>query len=264
MQSCVRHLGRYPIRLILPVEIDDAFYEQAFPALAKVKIPNFLLSWKGYNHFKISPEFYRRFSDFEFLLTVEPDVYVFRDELAFWCSQGYDYIGAPWFHRAAAHEPPRLKRVGNSGFSLRRRKAFQDWFVHQERTELLKAELKQHGFWAVAGNYFQIVARLRQVKGDPQLVRDLIGNGENVQEDGFWCGNTWEEFKDSIRDLRVLFLLYLPWLWWRLRKPSPRKASRFSFEVNPSYLYRLNRKRLPFGCHAWMKWEPEFWSRYIT
>ena len=52
---------------------------------------------------------------------------------------------------------------------------------------------------------------------------------------------------------------------WRMKAnlPSCEEASYFSFEVNPSYLYDLNGK-LPFGCHAFEKWEFDtFWSKYI-
>ena len=52
---------------------------------------------------------------------------------------------------------------------------------------------------------------------------------------------------------------------WRVKVnlPSCEEASFFSFEVNPSYLYNLNGK-LPFGCHAFEKWEfDDFWSKYI-
>ena len=46
--------------------------------------------------------------------------------------------------------------------------------------------------------------------------------------------------------------------------PSVEEASYFAFEVNPSYLYSIN-KRLPFGCHAFEKWEFEyFWKKFIV
>ena len=40
-------------------------------------------------------------------------------------------------------------------------------------------------------------------------------------------------------------------------------AAKFSFEVNPSLLYKMNNNQLPFGCHGWEKYEPEFWKQYI-
>lgn len=41
------------------------------------------------------------------------------------------------------------------------------------------------------------------------------------------------------------------------------KAIKFSFDVNPSLLFDMNNNELPFGCHAWGRYEPEFWSKYI-
>jgi glycosyltransferase involved in cell wall biosynthesis len=40
------------------------------------------------------------------------------------------------------------------------------------------------------------------------------------------------------------------------------RAMRFSFEVQPERLYALTGK-LPFGCHAYAKYDPEFWTRHI-
>ena len=38
------------------------------------------------------------------------------------------------------------------------------------------------------------------------------------------------------------------------------QAIKFSFEVMPSYLYKLNNNVLPFGCHAFEKYESDFWK----
>ncbi len=45
--------------------------------------------------------------------------------------------------------------------------------------------------------------------------------------------------------------------------PKVQEAIAFAFELKPSVLYELNGRQLPFGCHAWEKYEPEFWSDYI-
>src|SRR5690606_24202321 len=37
----------------------------------------------------------------------------------------------------------------------------------------------------------------------------------------------------------------------------------FSFEFNPRLLYQLNKEQLPFGCHAWWRYDLEFWKPYI-
>ena len=42
--------------------------------------------------------------------------------------------------------------------------------------------------------------------------------------------------------------------------PSNYHALEFSFEAMPSYLYKLNNNVLPFGCHAFEKYETDFWK----
>lgn len=51
---------------------------------------------------------------------------------------------------------------------------------------------------------------------------------------------------------------------YKMRRPSAEEAARFAFECSPSYLFQLTGNQLPFGCHAWRKYEfDEFWHKYI-
>ena len=46
--------------------------------------------------------------------------------------------------------------------------------------------------------------------------------------------------------------------------PEPETAAYFAFENPPSYLYKMCNNQLPFGCHAFLKFEYEtFWKQYI-
>jgi hypothetical protein len=45
--------------------------------------------------------------------------------------------------------------------------------------------------------------------------------------------------------------------------PEPDVAIGFAFEAEPSYLFALNSQRLPFGCHAWERYDIEFWQKSI-
>lgn len=48
-------------------------------------------------------------------------------------------------------------------------------------------------------------------------------------------------------------------------KLAPREIARqFSFERPVKDLYRLNGEKLPFGCHAWMKYDLDFFKPYIA
>ena len=46
--------------------------------------------------------------------------------------------------------------------------------------------------------------------------------------------------------------------------PNFKMAIQFSFETRPSFLYDKNNRQLPFGCHAWRRYEfKSFWYNYI-
>jgi hypothetical protein len=42
--------------------------------------------------------------------------------------------------------------------------------------------------------------------------------------------------------------------------PTASEAVSFAFEAHPEYLFELNHQELPFGCHAWERYNPEFWK----
>jgi hypothetical protein len=44
---------------------------------------------------------------------------------------------------------------------------------------------------------------------------------------------------------------------------SVETALRFAFECVPRYCFALNNYTLPFGCHAWHKYDREFWEPYL-
>lgn len=71
----------------------------------------------GYSELLMTTDFYARFDKYEYLLIYQLDAYVFQDKLDYYCSLGYDYIGAPLnknFSKITGG------RVGNGGFSLRK------------------------------------------------------------------------------------------------------------------------------------------------
>jgi hypothetical protein len=38
---------------------------------------------------------------------------------------------------------------------------------------------------------------------------------------------------------------------------------RFSFDAYPNVCFQQNGRRLPFGAHAWARWDREFWEPYL-
>lgn len=45
--------------------------------------------------------------------------------------------------------------------------------------------------------------------------------------------------------------------------PGWKEALGFGFELAPSRCWELNGHQLPFGCHAWEKYEPDFWKPFM-
>ena len=38
---------------------------------------------------------------------------------------------------------------------------------------------------------------------------------------------------------------------------------KFAFEAHPRYCFEKNMNKLPFGAHAWDKWDSDFWKNWI-
>jgi hypothetical protein len=47
------------------------------------------------------------------------------------------------------------------------------------------------------------------------------------------------------------------------KKPDVQQAISFAFELNPREAFNLNQNQLPFGCHAWWKYDFSFWEPTI-
>jgi len=123
--------GRHPVLFIGPEGLDLSGYQGRYPGLQYQAFPReCFASIPGYNRLLLSPAFYSRFLNYEFMLILQTDAILLRDELELWAAQPFDYLGAPWpegvelLVNAGIFEGNRGKRtrahVGNGGLSLRR------------------------------------------------------------------------------------------------------------------------------------------------
>lgn len=119
------------IFFIAPESLDRNYYSKRYPTVPFMLFnDNYFESIAGYNRLLLSPSFYKQYDDYEFLLILQTDAIILRDDLTYWCAQPFDYIGAPWpdgyelFVNAGRFEGNNGKRVkvhvGNGGLSLRR------------------------------------------------------------------------------------------------------------------------------------------------
>lgn len=123
--------GAHTVCFIGPEGLDLAYYRAHFPGVGfEGFAPEYFASIPGYNRLLLSPSFYRHFSAHAFMLILQTDAVLLRDELAYWCAQPFDYVGAPWpdgvelYVNLGRFEGDRGRRVramvGNGGLSLRR------------------------------------------------------------------------------------------------------------------------------------------------
>lgn len=116
---------------LAPTRLDITRYEQSFPGVETLVVDEyFLKSIDNYNHLLLAAEFYDLFKDYTYLLILQTDAVVFKDEIEYWEKQPYDYIGAPFkegfqyyldvFPFNGERAAIIKSHVGNGGFSLRR------------------------------------------------------------------------------------------------------------------------------------------------
>lgn len=131
LDQSVNALAGRDIRFIMPDKLDAAYYLSRYPSVAVERFPAPCFeSIKEYNRLLLSERFYQRYMDFEFMLILQTDAIILRDDLDHWSRQPFDYVGAPWplsyklFINLGQYEGDYGKNVivgvGNGGLSLRR------------------------------------------------------------------------------------------------------------------------------------------------
>lgn len=240
-------LGRYDIAFVCPSNFDSLAYDTLckqykVDAVYRNFAPSYFESIQGYNRLLLSESFYQAFSSYEYMLICQPDAYVFSDELQAWCKKGYDYIGAPLVGHFTDTEFSNVMRVGNGGFSLRKIAPVLSFF-QSSRNVFTSAQIaRKIQLWKKP--YTRIFVWALMMIGWRNKPR-AVADHWNYNEDDFWSG--------LLDDSR-----------FRLHKPDPNEAISFAFERFPSELYELNGSSLPFGCHAWEKYQyQEFWKEHM-
>jgi hypothetical protein len=236
-EQCFKVLGSHPIKVIAPRNISLKNFRQVVTDFDVIEIdPVWQSSLVNYNKLKLSYFFYDLFKDYEYLLTYELDAFVFKDELLEWCSKGYDYIGAPWFE---GYDKPgnKLLGVGNSGFSLRKISTVRECLktVYFKDPKEFKASrlIRPWAYLKIPFNY------LLSIWGENRSIQ----TASYLHEDRILCDFISKKENGKLSPIEA--------------------ALKFSFECNPSYLFEINYRQLPMGCHAWWKYDLAFWKPHI-
>ncbi len=235
------YLGKYDKFLIIPESMTFDI-----PGFGIKRVSNkFFGSAKKHDRLLRSSKFYKTFIDYKFLLIYHLDALVFSDQLSEWCERDFDYIGAPLSKLLDSPEVS-FSGVGNGGFSLRRIAGFLR-LLSSPKHQYLKLA---YWFWEIYLTLNPLHSRIW-----PFFKRYLKGTKiyENTRKPAslFAC-NEDRFLADTATKCDPDF------------KIAPVDiALRFAFECAPRYCFEKNNNTLPFGCHAWNRYDRDFWEPYL-
>lgn len=237
LHQCLKTLEAYPIIAVKPISLNLTSvpgYEQ-FSNIISFE-DSFFNGIDGYNELMLSPVFYQKFLDFEFILIHQLDAFIFKDDLSKWCKKGYDYVGAPW-----------LKRLPNRDF-VKELKTIVITRYHIFFNTCENGLPSDRQFDNMVGNGGFSLRRVRRfydlsIKFEPQILEYHKRNEHQFHEDVFWSIEVNRKKR-------------------RLRIPYYKKALLFSFENRLEQCMMHTSGKLPFGCHAWDQ-HLDFWQPYF-
>lgn len=233
-----KYLDKYDTFFIIPKRISSKAFESRGYSVKRVD-NDFFGTIRKYSNLLLTKNFYETFKDYDFMLVYQLDALVFSNKIESWVNYGYDFIAAPWFRPIIgflSHKKGCPSSGGNGGFSLR-----------NIQKSLKVLDIVNKSATRTSENLF--IRRLWF------LIAILLGKSHKIwlnakaldypfYEDGFWALEAPK---------------YLPEY-----KVAPFKvALQFAFERFPKKCFKLNNYKLPFGTHAWKRYDQDFWKKYL-
>lgn len=251
LMQCLNVLKNYDIYIITFNELNLQNYISIFDkSQKKLRCQYFdkqyFVSTQSYNRLMLNKDFYKKFDSYKYMLIYQLDAFVFKDCLIEWCNKGFDYIGAPWFVDYDTSEIiniPFLEYSGNGGFSLRNIKKMY---------KLLSMNI----FGIRTFDEFYKINKKRQWIRNIIRMPIFYKNWLCEQKKNIW------QLAPIAED--VLIVKCARQFYANFKIATAQEAIPFAFESKPHYLFRLNDNKLPFGCHAYKRYNNDvFWKKYI-
>lgn len=239
------HLGNYDKYFIAAKQLDSS---QILLDGFKIKrfSNEFFGSAQAHNRLMTNPLFYESFSEYKYILIYHLDSLVFSDELLYWCNKDYDNIAPPWLISDSSWIGK--SSVGNGGFSLRKVESFRKLFSSKR-------------YWLTPGEYARKVSKRTKIPNfiifPLALLASWIKPLNNIRVHlKHFLARKWGAEDCFISEFSNKY--YPPF-----KTASIEDATRFAFEQNPSQRFAENNNKLPFGCHAFDRYDPSFWEPYL-
>lgn len=233
-----RFLSKYDTFFVIPNNISSKTFISNGYKVKKVD-NNFFGTLRKANEMYLNKKFYEGFRNYEFMLIYQLDALVFSNQLEKWINSDYDFIAAPWFRPVIgylSHKKDYPASGGNGGFSLR-----------NIRKSLKILDIVERSARKTSENSFlrKVWFLLALLSGKSHKIwLNAPATDYPFNEDGFWSLEA-PKYDSSF-------------------KVAPFKiALKFAFERFPKKSFELNDYKLPFGCHAWKRYDEQFWKQYI-
>ncbi|MEE1316598.1 MAG: DUF5672 family protein [Prevotella sp.] len=200
----------------------------------------------AYNDLCLSLDLYQRFTDYEYMLICQLDVWMFRDEIINWCKREFDYIGAPiYYPYSEKRYTQKFRGIGNGGLCLRRIAYCISILASDKNKPLLTPRTIMKMYW----HFFRYneaftCSWVKRLSIIPIALGKMLGYknsfnyfaSQHVNEDLLL--GTWAEQSE-----------YYP-----CHLPDELTAAEFSIEVNAEWLLKRLHGKTPMGVHAYDKW----------
>ena len=240
LKQCIKILGEFDITFVAPDSLELSELKHIWKTATSKTFRSvhfseqFFIDVGAYSRLMLSKHFYQQFFAFEYLLIYQLDAFVFKNELEYWCSQGYDYIGAPWM----THHNKGIAGVGNGGFSLR--------------------NIKKH---------LRVLSSFSYIKKPADLIAEFFQQNSpsviSLLKNLSFRNNFHHWFNDFQRNEDVFWGYYASNNFDWFRVPSINEAAKFALELAPKITYEQHGQQLPFGVHAWWTYDLQFWKPFI-
>ena len=238
-KQCVKILHNYDLIVIKPISLNLPDAVIAFiTSIQNFEDDNFNGIF-AYNRLMLAATFYERFLAYTYILIYQLDAFVLNDNLAYWCDQDYDYIGAPWLRGRIFKKKYKALKENIKSYFHRRYNIIEKETNRPALDKQLANQVGNGGFSLRKTAVFYNIC----LKNKSIIDVYKSGTTNYFNEDIFFC-------IELNRKKKVLKI------------PKIGKALSFAFETYPERCLVLNKKKLPFGCHAWDK-NLNFWRPYF-
>lgn len=238
IKICNKLSLKYDTFLMLPQNVISGFVEKYNYIIQRYNVKiitlyeNEFSSYKKYNIYLCSKNFYNYFVSYEYMLLYQLDAWVLEGEIEQFLELNYDYIGAPIFKHNYKKAPEVIVGGGNGGVTLRKISTALD-------------VLNSNVFFS-AKKYFS------KIGYDYNIYKHPIKYLFKKYFSYFVYFNTKGSLWPFAIQEDVFWSVVVPSIFDSFKVPDLKTSSQFSFDSYPTIVHKYS-ECLPLFFHAWEK-----------